>query len=130
LDWEALVEQMERHGEHMLANKMKLQVRVIELSPGVLRYAQPPGFKEDLAPELRAALLTLTDERWNVELTEGEARPTLVEREEALVRADEAATRKTPLVEATLAAFPDAELIKEDNRAAASGGGRNWSNTQ
>jgi len=128
--WEALVERVERHGEHVLASKMKLQVRVIELATGLLRFAQAPGFKEDLVPELRAALLKLTDERWQVELAEGEGQPTLVEQQKARARADESAIRKAPLVEATLAAFPGAELVNEDRRASAHGGGRNWSHRQ
>ena len=129
-DWETLVAKVDSHGELALASKMRMQVRVIELAPGILHYAQPAEFKEDLVPELRAALLKITGERWRVERADGEGLPTLFELQEARQRADEAAICNEPLVEATLAAFPDAELVKEDRRAAAQGGGRNWSHRQ
>jgi DNA polymerase III subunit gamma/tau len=48
-----------------------------------------------------------------------------VERDEQRKHAAAEAIRTAPLVAATLAAFPGAELI-EDDRQAASGGGRSW----
>ncbi|MDE8652089.1 DNA polymerase III subunit gamma/tau [Novosphingobium album (ex Liu et al. 2023)] len=123
--WAALVEQVEHHHEHVAASVMRMQVRVIELAPGLLRYAQPPGFKEDIAPVLRAALAKATGERWQVERAAGEGAPTLVEQDEARQAADAEAVRRSPLVEATFAAFPHAELVGED-RQAAHGGNRNW----
>ncbi|MCB2061675.1 MAG: DNA polymerase III subunit gamma/tau, partial [Novosphingobium sp.] len=125
--WEALIEQVERAGQMTVASKMRMQVRVVELAPGVLRYAQPPSFSEDLAPELRAALLDVTGQRWQVERCEGEGAPTLVERDEAAKADTEDRIRRAPLVEATLAAFPDAEFVNEKQAAGQSRGGRNWS---
>ena len=128
--WEALVEQVERAHEHVAASMMRMQVRVIELAPGLLRYTQPPGFNEDIAPFLRTTLAKTTGERWQVERSEGEGAPTLVEQAEIAKAADEEATRRAPLVAATFAAFPDAELVQDDRNAAplaAQGGGnRNW----
>lgn len=124
--WPSLVDRIEEAGELALANKMRMQVRVIELAPGMLRYAQPAGFNEDLRAELRAALLKITGERWQVEKDEGEGTPTLVEQHETRQRSEAAAVRASPLVEATLAAFPGAELVNEEQRTAI-GGGRNWS---
>jgi DNA polymerase-3 subunit gamma/tau len=125
-EWEALVQRIEQN--HLaLGSRMRLQMRLVELSPGTLRYAQDPRFKEDLAPELRAALLELTGERWTIECCDEPGMPSLVEQQEARARADDAAIRDNPLVAATLAAFPGAELVKEEPRASARGGERNWS---
>ena len=123
--WEALVDEVEHHGGIMVANTMRMQVRVVELAPGLLRYSQPPGFREDISAQLRDGLGKATGERWQVERVEGEGLPTLVEQSEARQAADTAAVRSSPLVEATLAAFPGAELIEDDRPAAIGGGGRN-----
>jgi len=73
-------------------------------------------------------LLELTDERWTLERCDEPGMSTLVEQEEARRLAEKAAIRAEPLVEAALAAFPGAELIEDEGRASAGGGGRNWSN--
>lgn len=124
--WEALVDDVEHAGEMSAANTMRMQVRVVELAPGLLRYAQPPGFSEDIASVLRGGLLAATGERWQVERVAGEGSPTLVEVAEARKAADAEALRTSPLVAATLAAFPGAELIQDDRPAAIGGGQRNW----
>jgi len=123
--WEALVDDVEHVGEMSAANTMRMQVRVVELAPGILRYTQPPGFNEDIAGVLRGGLQAATGERWQVEKVSAEGAPTLVEVHDVKKAADADALRTAPLVEATLAAFPGAELIQED-RQAAIGGGRNW----
>ncbi|EIZ79960.1 DNA polymerase III subunit gamma/tau [Novosphingobium sp. Rr 2-17] len=129
--WEALVDEVEHYGQPVAANVMRMQVRVVSLAAGHLRYAQPPGFKEDISPALRTALAEATGDRWQVErVSEAQAQgatPTLVEQAEERRSADSDALRRSPLVEATLAAFPGAELI-QDERPAAIGGGssRNW----
>ena len=125
LDWEALVERIERD-KLGLGSRMRMQIRVVELASGILRYAQPSQFTEDLVPELRAALLALTGERWQVERVDAEGAPTLVEQAEARMRADAEAVRRSPLVEATFAAFPDAQLITEGD-APQGRGDRKWS---
>ena len=125
-EWAALVERIEHH--HIgLGSRLRMQVGVVELTHGSLRYAQAPEFRDDLEAELRKALLELTGDRWTIERCDHPAMPTLVEQAEARSRAAEAAIRDDPLVAATLAAFPGAELITDESRASA-GGGRNWSN--
>ncbi|MET1754936.1 DNA polymerase III subunit gamma/tau [Novosphingobium sp. RD2P27] len=124
--WDTLVEQVEHAVGLGMASTMRMQVRVIELSHGLLRYTQPPAFKEDIASLLRNALAKTTGEAWQVEKTAGEGAPTLVERDEQKKKADEEAVRTAPLVAAALAAFPGAELIEEDRQLATAGGNRNW----
>ena len=125
--WEALVASVEREGGMLLASKMKMQVRVVELTSGRLRFAQPAGFKEDLVPDLRDGLFKATGNRWEVERCAEEGLPTLVELEEAAQAAARAALRRDPLVEAAFAAFPDAELVSEDELAPTGRSERQWS---
>jgi DNA polymerase-3 subunit gamma/tau len=130
LRWDALVEQVEHAAGLGLASTMRMQVRVLELMPGLLRYTQPAQFREDIAALLRGGLTKTTGEPWQVEkVAQADATaaaPTLVEQEEAKKRADADALRAAPLVAATLAAFPDAELIEDDRLTASVGGARNW----
>jgi DNA polymerase-3 subunit gamma/tau len=121
INWSDLVDNVERAGSIGIANTLRMQVRVIELSPGKLVYTQPPGFNEDIATDLRTGLLHATGERWLVERGDGEGAPTLVEQQDAARAADKAALRRSPLVEATFAAFPNAEFVADDS------GERNWS---
>jgi DNA polymerase III subunit gamma/tau len=122
--WEALVDLVERDSM-VLASKMRMQVRVVELGKATLRYTQPPGFKEDLAPELRAGLLEVTGERWEVQRCNEQGAPTLVEQAEAVKASQADAMRRHPLVEAAFAAFPNAEFV--DEREVADMGARRWS---
>ena len=123
--WEALVEAMERHSIST-ANIMRMQVRVVDLAAGVLRYSQPPGFKQDISGELRAGLLAVTSDKWDVESCGEDGAPTLVELDEARRAEQQEALRRSPLVEATFAAFPGAEIITEEEAGPARGD-RNWS---
>ena len=118
-DWRALVERIDQSGAMHLASRLRLQVRVIELAPGRLVYRQEEGFGEDLAPELRAALLSVTDRRWTVEAGEGEGvgAPTLAAQDESAKEAQAAEVRGHDLVQAAFAAFPDAEIVEEEHSA-------------
>lgn len=123
--WEALVQAVEHSGQLALANMMRMQVRVVELTAGRLVYAQPAQFREDVTAELREGLAKATGSRWQVERGQGEGAPTLVERAEAAKSAELPPCARAPLVEAAMAAFPGAEFVDETQEAAESGG-RNW----
>jgi DNA polymerase III subunit gamma/tau len=124
LEFASLVEAVKQRGHAIAASYMELQIRPVSLEPGLLRYSRPPGFRGDIAGELREALRDTTQMRWTLEeLPEGGA-PTLQERAEA-ARAEAAArTRAHPLVAAAFAAFPDAEMI--DDTDAPPPGARQW----
>ena len=93
---------------------MRLQVRVVELEDGVLRYGRDAKFSDDIAPVLKETLHRHTGRRWTVEeLPDGAGRPSLVEVQQAEREAAAAATRAHPLVKAAFDAFPDAELIED-----------------
>jgi DNA polymerase-3 subunit gamma/tau len=127
LPWEALVKQVENIGKLSLADTMRMQVRVVELAPGLLRYAQPASFREDIAALLKGGLQEATRQTWQVERVAGDGAPTIVEQNEAVEAASEAAVRQAPLVEAVFAAFPDAQFISESEEAAQFRGTRQWS---
>jgi DNA polymerase-3 subunit gamma/tau len=130
LPWEAVVKQVEDAGKLSLADTMRMQVRVIDLAPGVLRYAQPPSFREDIAALIKAGLQEVTRQPWQVERVDATdaGAPTLVERSDAVRAASDAEMRQSPLVEAVFAAFPEAQFISDSEEAAQfRGGARQWS---
>ena len=125
LPWNAVVERIERSGNIHLANMLRMQVRVIELRPDLLRYAQKPGFKDELSGELRKALGEITGTAWTVEREEHGGEPSLVEQDEARRAAEKAALRSHPLVDAAYAAFPGATEYRAEDEP--SFGRKNWS---
>jgi DNA polymerase III subunit gamma/tau len=124
LDWSELCDKVDRAGMLRVAQVMRDWLRIIELTPGRLVYSLAPGLAGDPAPELRDALLKATGERWQVERGEGEGVPTLREQAEAAKAADAERIRRTPLVEAAFATFPEAEFVEETD---APKDERNWS---
>ncbi|WP_338466377.1 DNA polymerase III subunit gamma/tau [Novosphingobium sp. ZN18A2] len=113
VDWQALIGRVEHTGLLRVSQIMHDWVRIVELGEGILRYQLAPGFSEDVAPELRDALLRATGTRWQVEHSAGNAQPSLREREEAEKQSAHAAMLADPLVKAAFEAFPDAELVDE-----------------
>ncbi|MBK6801401.1 DNA polymerase III subunit gamma/tau [Novosphingobium sp.] len=128
MDWAALVEQVDHSGQLRLAQVMRDWVRVIDLAPGDLTYALAPGYSGDPTGEIREALLRATGERWQVRRAEGDGRSTLRELAEAAKAEADAALRAHPLVAATLAAFPGAELIGDEPEPRAAAQGQKWRN--
>ncbi len=124
-DWEALVARVDAAGHLRVAQIMRDWIRVIDLMPGRLIYSLVPGIALDPAPELRDALLKATGERWQVEQGAGEGAPSLLEREEARKAQAADALLRDPLVAAAFAAFPQAEIVDENEVSAARD--RNWS---
>jgi len=122
-DWEALVRQVE-HAAPLVGSTLRLGVRVIALAPGLLRYQLAPGLPGDPSPEIRKALQGVTGMDWQVERGDGPAQPSLEEARVQTERAAEAALRRAPLVEATFAAFPGAQIVEEEQPPR---GERNWS---
>jgi DNA polymerase-3 subunit gamma/tau len=124
VEWRELCDKVDRAGLLRAAGTMRDWVRVIDLAPGRLVYTLAPGLADDPAAELRDALLRATGERWQIERGEGEGAPTLREQAEAAKAAEAERVRRHPLVEAAFAAFPDAEIVDDDDTPK---GDRNWS---
>ena len=104
-----LVDMLDNANKWLIAAQVKSDMRLIELGEDRLIYQSATG-RDDYVPLLREALADITGRRWQVERGEGDALPTLAEEE----RRAEAAMRDEilnhPLVKATQAAFPDAEI--------------------
>jgi DNA polymerase-3 subunit gamma/tau len=127
LPWKDIVERI-KVDQIGLATKLEMQVRVVELSPGRLRWSQPAGFTEDFSREMKIAIEDVAGGSWTVERCAEEGQPTLIQLNEAATAAHEAEIRKSPLVAAVMAAFPEAEEIKDEDRFVSRGRGeRNWS---
>jgi DNA polymerase-3 subunit gamma/tau len=111
--WSRLVDQVSQY-QVRLGQVMRDWMQVVELRSGVLRYTFASGYSEDCAKELRQVLEDITRRDWLVEQTAGPGEPTLREIAAGERAAEDANMRKAPLVEAAMAAFPDAEFIEED----------------
>ena len=119
--WAALVDQVDAAGHLRVAQMMRDRVRVIEIGPKRLVYEQADNFPDDPAPDIREALFKVTGKRWMIDRGTGAAQPSLREAAEAEAAAEDARIRSDPLVRAAFEAFPDAELIGSEPRAAAGG---------
>ena len=128
MEWAALVQQVDQSGQLRLSQVMHDWVRVMALAPGELTFAVAPGYAGDPAPEIRDALLRATGTRWQVTRAEGDAAPSLREAAEADRQAERAALLTHPLVEATVAAFPGAELVDEGADARVVAQASKWRN--
>ncbi len=117
-DWAALVEAVDASGQLRVAQMMRDRVRVIEIGPDKLIYEQADSFPDDPAPDIREALFKLTGRRWQIERGTGTAQPSLREAAAAEAAAEESRIRSDPLVQAALAAFPEAELLGSEGNLA------------
>ncbi|MDG6079987.1 DNA polymerase III subunit gamma/tau [Erythrobacter litoralis] len=114
LDWAELVERVDAAGQLQAASIMRLQVRPITVEKGHLVYSRAARYSDKIEPILRDALRLVTGENWQVETGDpAAASPSLVEIQQAEREQAKAALREHPLVKATFAAFPDAELIED-----------------
>jgi DNA polymerase-3 subunit gamma/tau len=115
--WAALADRVEAFGEMRVAQIMRDWVRVVDLGTNELRYAMARGFAGDPAGDLRAGLLRATGEVWRLErLAEG-GEPTLRERDEMARAEADVALRRSPMVEAAFAAFPQAQFLNDGDPA-------------
>ncbi|MFN3818584.1 DNA polymerase III subunit gamma/tau [Blastomonas sp.] len=104
-----IVDLLDAGGRLLLAGQVGADMRPIEIGQDRLIYQSASG-RDDYVPLLREALADLTGRRWHVERGAGEASPSLAELEK---RAEEALRDEIlnhPMVKATQAAFPDAEI--------------------
>ena len=113
----ALIDELKATGAHHAANVMALQVRPIRVGENELVFSRDPKFRDDIVALLKDALASATGERWKVELKDTGGSPSLVEQKEAQATANRERAMAHPLVKATLAAFPNAELIEETSAA-------------
>ncbi|MEA2999832.1 MAG: polymerase subunit gamma/tau [Sphingomonadales bacterium] len=98
----------------LLAHQLEDEFRLARYAPPALLLqpakARGAGQVEEALAKLRQALLTLTGQRWQVELAEGEAEPSIVEQEAAAEEMLKREVLDAPAVRAAFEAFPGAEL--------------------
>jgi DNA polymerase III subunit gamma/tau len=99
----------------MLESTMRDVMRLIEYAPPRLVYQLSGPISPGFSSDLRDALQKTTGERWELEIGEGDAAPTLLEVERAQEDAQRNMIMESPLVKAAFAAFPDAELLDHDD---------------
>ena len=121
-NFEALLSLLGDHNYVNLEMTLRDVMRIVEFAPPLLAYQLSgpvaPGFMAEFSEGLRA----VTGKRWRLEQRDGEAQPSIYERERAVADAERDAIMESPLVKAAFAAFPDAELLDskdtEDQRSA------------
>ncbi|HEX9954570.1 MAG TPA: DNA polymerase III subunit gamma/tau, partial [Allosphingosinicella sp.] len=113
--YEALVTVLDENGERLLSHHLHDDFRVVHYDPPLLKLQCVKAAKDaakvnDVLASLRRALKNLYDDTWQVELSEGQAEPSLRERQLAKAKAEEQAVLDSPMVKAAFEAFPGAEL--------------------
>ncbi len=101
----------------ILDGELRDNVRLVKYDPPLLEYqlsgAASPGFED----KLRLILRKITDEAWTLrEMPNGDAMPSQLEQAKIDQDNREKAIRETPLVQAAIAAFPDADFDKNSEQ--------------
>lgn len=112
-DFSALVRQLDK-SRPTLASALEDVVRVIEYAPPRLVYQLAGPVMPNFEAELIAALKDLTGERWDLQTSEGDAPPSMLEVKKAAEAAAHQEILDSPLVKAALAAFPDAKVLEPE----------------
>jgi DNA polymerase-3 subunit gamma/tau len=104
-----VVELLDNAGRLLLAGQVRTDMRPVEITHDTLTYQSATG-RDDYVPLLREALAEITGRRWQVERGSGDAMPSLAEQEKLGRDAMRDEILNHPMVKATQAAFPDAEI--------------------
>jgi len=102
----------------MLHAMLLHEVQPVSLAPGRVDIVPRPAAPRDVAARLSSMLERATGMRWMVGISRAEAAPTLAEQARAADADRMAAARTDPFVQAILAAFPGAEIMKVRDTAA------------
>jgi len=105
-----LVARLEASGQALLGLKLRDQVGVAHYAPPELALKPLKPLGPDFVRELGTSLKALTAATWSVSLAEGEAEPSLKQRDDMAEERARAAVLADPAVAAALAAFPNATL--------------------
>ena len=105
-----LVEALESHGSHQLALRLHDQVRLVRYAPPELILRLAPSLPADFLRELAGALRSATGTQWQVQASDGDAEPSLLDREKAEAERLRQTVLESPIVAAAFQAFPEAEL--------------------
>ncbi len=105
-----LVELLADKGKHQLSVQVATCVRPVSYAPPELTISTAKPIPADLIRDLTVALREVTGTVWKIATYDAPGEPTLAEAKAAHEGAEKQAALDTPLVQAALAAFPDAVL--------------------
>ncbi|MBN9885805.1 DNA polymerase III subunit gamma/tau [Pelagibaca abyssi] len=117
--FEHVIELIRANRDGLLLAQVERHVRLAAYQPGRIEFTPDDSAPADLAQKLGSALQRWTGNRWAVILVNGCDAPTVYEKEHAAELALKAEAREHPLVQAALAAFPEAEILKVHTAEAA-----------
>ena len=100
---------LSKHDKELLANKVRLNLRVISMTPPDIETGPVDA---ELLKELAGVLRDLTSTAWRIRVGEGNAQPSLREQAEAAKMDTYEAALRSPVVAAAIENFPEAELIQ------------------
>ena len=106
----ALVDALDESGTLALAARLRHGARIVRYAPPELVLSGSRPLSADTLAELGAALKMMTGKPWRVSVEDTIGEPTLREKEEEAERLAKDRVLASPMVQAALAAFPDAEL--------------------
>ncbi|QUT04114.1 DNA polymerase III subunit gamma/tau [Sphingobium phenoxybenzoativorans] len=104
-----------------LADQIEHEARLVRYAPPELALNMARPVADDFLRKLTEALKTATGQRWVVTLAEGEGEPTLGEQKAESEMQARQAILDTPVVRAAMTAFPDADLVEDNEQWSASG---------
>ena len=105
-----LVDALDQSGMLALAARLRHGARVVRYAPPELVLSGSRPVSADTLAELATALKTLTGKPWRVGVEDAAGEPTLREQDEEAERRAKDRVIASPMVQAAMAAFPDAEL--------------------
>ncbi|MES2754735.1 MAG: DNA polymerase III subunit gamma/tau, partial [Pseudomonadota bacterium] len=117
-DLPALVELLAANGRHQLAVQVETCVRAVSYAPPELIISTAKPVPADLPRTLAAELRAITGQMWQVTTHDTPGAPTIAEARATAEEAERQAALDTPVVQAALAAFPDAILESWPKRSA------------
>ncbi|KZE17258.1 MULTISPECIES: DNA polymerase III subunit gamma/tau [Sphingomonas] len=107
---EQVAQLLSKHGRHSLEAQFRNCARLIRLEPQLIELSGARPLPADFTRDLENALKGITGSHWRVLIGEGTGEPTLREQETAKAESERDQVLNSPLVQAALAAFPDATL--------------------
>ncbi|TXG83468.1 MAG: DNA polymerase III subunit gamma/tau [Sphingomonadales bacterium] len=116
-DFRAAVDLCDARHEGLLAKALRDDVNLVRFQPGHIELRLGERAPRDLPTRLARLLEAETGGRWLVSLAQVGGEPTLREQAAATATALRETVLRDPLVEATLQAFPGAELVSVAARA-------------
>lgn len=113
-----LVTLLEGKGKALLSQQLHDQVGLVRFAPGTLELKPLRPLGTNFPRELGDVLKQVTGQSWQIQLSDGEAEPSLLQQEQMAEERARAAVLADPNVAAVLSAFPGATLESVSTKGA------------